>query len=777
MRFSTGIVAAVLAALVGTTPARAQTAFRIGPSVTAIAGAVRGTNSAYDYKNGQYLVVAAYGGLNGVFVTADGVVGAQFGIPTGDFAHYPGVAYSPDLFGGGGGFLVTWHQSFGQGALVHGRFVSATGVLGPEIVAPGCAICAISSGGSWWEAAADVAYSTTSKEFLVVWQGAGITAQRIDLNGQLIGGNFQVTPAGAYGRDPAVVYNPTTNQFLVSFGSEDGASPFAAFQRVAAGSGALVGPEGIVGRARGVYITEAAYNSVTNQYLVSWYQGGTYGVLVDANGNVVTNVTLLSLAVTAYDALGIDYNATSGTFMMVSHTQSPQDGAVEINGVNLASDVPIIATGVPTTLGNYYPKISSRVGKAEWLLTTATGFGATTVQRLGTTATSGPTPVAVSLRTDKAFPVQEGTAVTFTAASTGGKAPVAYQFWRYTAGVGWSMVQDYSSVNTYAWAPVAGTHAVQVYARSSGSSAAYDAYAETGLFGVTAPTAKLTSLVSNVTFPSAPNVPITFTAQATGGPSIQYQFWRFTQGSGWAMVQDYGPINTFTWYPTQGTYAIQVWARLTGSSASYEDYRSSGVFTVASSPARLSSLTVNRTFPSSPSAPITWTAVGAGGNGPLEYRFWVYGTSGWTVAQDWSANNQMTWTPGVPNTGQHVVQVWVRTQGSGVAYEDWRATDWFLITDSTSVALTASLNLGNYSVGNGCVLFTANTSGPGVWEYSFWTYSNSTWSVSQTYSSVYNNFNYCPTAGTHAVQVWTRQAGSTGSWERWASTGFFVVNP
>ena len=97
MRFSTGIVAGVLVALVGTTPVAAQTASRIGPSTTAIIGAVRGTNSAYDYKNGQYLVVSAYGGLNGVFVTADGVVGAPFVMPTGDFAHFPGVAYSPDL--------------------------------------------------------------------------------------------------------------------------------------------------------------------------------------------------------------------------------------------------------------------------------------------------------------------------------------------------------------------------------------------------------------------------------------------------------------------------------------------------------------------------------------------------------------------------------------------------------------------------------------------------------------------------------------------------------
>ncbi|HEU4939455.1 MAG TPA: VCBS repeat-containing protein, partial [Vicinamibacterales bacterium] len=383
MRSSTGIVAAALAAIVGITPAAAQTASRIGPSITAIATGTRGTNSAYDFKNGQYLVVSAYGNLNGVFVTADGVPGAPFLLQTpGLYTHFPAVAYSPDLFGGAGGFLVTWHQSLGEGAVVHARLVTTTGVLAPEIQ--------VSIAGSWWEAAVDVAYSTASKEFLVVWQGAGITGQRIDLNGQPIGGNFQLTPAGGYRRDPAVVYNPTTNQFMVSFGGEDNVSPFAGFQRVAAGSGALVGPETVVGRARVVYISEVAYNSTTNQYLVAWNQLAAYGVLVDANGNVLTNATLLSTTVNAYDALGIDYNASSGTFMMVSHRQdSQQDGGVEISA-GLVPDVPIVATdAAPPTAGNFYPKVSSRVGAPQWLLTTATGFGATTVQRLGTTATGG----------------------------------------------------------------------------------------------------------------------------------------------------------------------------------------------------------------------------------------------------------------------------------------------------------------------------------------------------------------------------------------------------
>ena len=81
MRFYRGIlVAGLLATTVGTTPAVAQTASRLGPSMTAIPTYVRGSSVAYDYKTGVYLVVSAYGNLNGVFVTADGAVGASFTI-------------------------------------------------------------------------------------------------------------------------------------------------------------------------------------------------------------------------------------------------------------------------------------------------------------------------------------------------------------------------------------------------------------------------------------------------------------------------------------------------------------------------------------------------------------------------------------------------------------------------------------------------------------------------------------------------------------------------
>ena len=80
----------------------------------------------------------------------------------------------------------------------------------------------------------------------------------------------------------------------------------------------------------------------------------------------------------------------SGTFLMVSHDQSGyQDGAVELSGAGAVPDVGFVATSAATTTGNFYPKIAARTGQKEWLMSTATSFAATTVQRLQTTASGG----------------------------------------------------------------------------------------------------------------------------------------------------------------------------------------------------------------------------------------------------------------------------------------------------------------------------------------------------------------------------------------------------
>ena len=52
----------------------------------------------------------------------------------------------------------------------------------------------------------------------------------------------------------------------------------------------------------------------------------------------------------------------------------------QVDGV---ADAGFVATDIVTNNGNYYPKIAARLDKGEWLMSAATGFAATSVQRIG----------------------------------------------------------------------------------------------------------------------------------------------------------------------------------------------------------------------------------------------------------------------------------------------------------------------------------------------------------------------------------------------------------
>ena len=353
-------------------------------------------------RDNLYLVVSAHGNLNGRFVSADGTLLGQVAIQSAaaGFSQYPGVAYSPDAFDGAGGFLVAWHQSLAVGAVVHARMVSTTGVLGPE--------SQISASGSWWEATADIAYSTGSQEFLVVWQGTGIRGQLIGNNGEMHGPNLSITGTD-YHRDASVAYNSTNDEFMVVYAGVDAVSAYAAARRVAPGTGALLGTETLLTRAGATYITDVAYDSITNRYLAAWYQGGTFGRVLDAAGNYLSPVVLLGSRFTSYDGLGLDFSPASGTYLMVAQDQfTYQDGAVQITADGVA-DAGIVATDIATNNGNYYPKVAARLDKGEWLLSTATAFSATSVQRVGSNSVGiPPPPPCTATPTTTSFVVASG---------------------------------------------------------------------------------------------------------------------------------------------------------------------------------------------------------------------------------------------------------------------------------------------------------------------------------------------------------------------------------
>lgn len=352
-------------------------------------GGARGSDIAFDSKNNVYLAVSSFGTVRGRYLSADGVpLGAAFVIQaSGFYSHFPRVAYSPDAAGGAGGFLVTWHASVtGGGTDVFSRMVSYTQGLGTEAL--------LMASDSRWEAGAAVAYSTGSKEFLVVWQTyfADLRGVRVDNTGTPIGSPFYVALTTDGERDPNIAYNAAADEFLVVYSGWSASFAFVRSQRVKAG--ANIGAPAHVTAATGTYITNVAYNAATGNYLAAWYQpGGHFGRMLGADGTPIADVIVLSTTYAAYDSLGLAYNTTSGTFHTISHGPSADAGGVELTptGTPLTGGAQITAIG--GSIGNFYPRLAANTARAEWATTAAHQFSVTIAQRFGTaTRSTAPAP-------------------------------------------------------------------------------------------------------------------------------------------------------------------------------------------------------------------------------------------------------------------------------------------------------------------------------------------------------------------------------------------------
>ncbi len=71
------------------------------------------------------------------------------------------------------------------------------------------------------------------------------------------------------------------------------------------------------------------------------------------------------------------------------------------------------------------------------------------------------------------------------------------------------------------------------------------------------------SVTPSLPSPQPVNTPITFTAMATGGTSVQYQFWLYAPNAtpAWSPLQAYSPLPTCTWTPTSaGDYLLSITA-------------------------------------------------------------------------------------------------------------------------------------------------------------------------------------------------------------------------
>jgi hypothetical protein len=227
-----------------------------------------------------------------------------------------------------------------------------------------------------------------------------------------------------------------------------------------------------------------------------------------------------------------------------------------------------------------------------WTISVAVRTAGTTAQATASlpfTLTTYTTVAVTGVTTPTAFPAPAGTAVTWTATTTGGVPPLEYQFLRYSGATGlWQVVQPYGSSNTFTWTPGpadVGFYVIGVYARTVGSPVPYQAALGAPVFEIVAAPLVIAGLTTPTTFPATAATTITWTATTTGGTlPLEYEFLRYSGTSGlWQVVQPYGPSNAFTWTPGPsgtGSFVVGVYVRTQGSSAGYQAALGSAWFTI-----------------------------------------------------------------------------------------------------------------------------------------------------------------------------------------------------
>lgn len=375
------------------------------------------------------------------------------------------------------------------------------------------------------------------------------------------------------------------------------------------------------------------------------------------------------------------------------------------------------------------------------------------------------TPVVsnIAVSVDKVAPQAPGTSMTFTATATGGQAPYTWR-WFVWDGATWTALTSYSASNTLTWTPAVANanYQVQARVRSAWNAGTYEALG-TVAFPIR-PMVSSVGVSSALAAPQPPNTPITFTATASGGQAPYQYRWAIFDGATWVAVTNWVTGNTFTWTPSasNAAYRVQARARSSGNSGNME---AAGTVDFPIAPRVTSvSMSADKVAPQLPNTPITFTATANGGAAPVQYGWFLWNGTSWSMLADYSTSNRYVWTPTAGNTS-YQVQVRTRSAGNLVAVEAVGTVSFPIQPVVSSVSVTASKTppqLRNTSIG-----FTATaTGGTAPYQYRWAIFDGVTWTAVTSWTTT-RTFTWTPATpnAAYRVQARVRSAGNTGNME------------
>jgi hypothetical protein len=193
---------------------------------------------------------------------------------------------------------------------------------------------------------------------------------------------------------------------------------------------------------------------------------------------------------------------------------------------------------------------------------------------------------AVAVTTSPGSSIAVGTGGTVTGAATGCTNP-QYEFWILNPGASaWQLAQAYSASAAFQWAttgkPV-GAYRFSVWVRDATSAAGYDAF-NAGTFVNLVNGCASVGVTASPASTAASGAKVTITGAATACSSPLYEFWILPPGATtWQLAQAYSQSASYQWDTTgkpKGVYRFSVWAKDSGSAASYDSFNAGQYFTL-----------------------------------------------------------------------------------------------------------------------------------------------------------------------------------------------------
>ena len=232
---------------------------------------------------------------------------------------------------------------------------------------------------------------------------------------------------------------------------------------------------------------------------------------------------------------------------------------------------------------------------------------------------------------------------------------------------------------------------------------------------------------------------------------------------------NWSTATTYTWTPTTaGTYTVIVWARSAGVTVDAAQASAQMAYVVNTpppAPVTSVALTSNLATPQNTGTAITFSAAGAGGVAPHQFKFLVQPAGGAAqVVQNWSTATTYTWTPAT--AGTYTVIVWARSAGVTVDAAQASAQMAYVVNPAPIAPVTSATLTPNQASPQGTgtpITFSAAASGGvGPQQYKFLLQSTGgaaqivqNWGTATTYT-------WTPAAtGDYTVTVWARSAGVT----------------